>query len=1244
MRKLFTVLAALMLSIVVYAQSGSASLPVIADPVDGSTLEVLESVKLKPASADYTYVNPKEASLITVTKDGADFCGVTLLDVGDLKVTLKTPANQPGTYVINFPVGSIDFYDNFWDTHDLTEPFSLTYTVTGDGGAPIVPEGPVKATPANNSTVESLSTITINSINGESVLGYMNGTVTKDGADFCVAKVADYSNVVTLATTATEPGVYVVSFGYGAFYGEDSYEDCDAFSLTYTIAGGQGEEPTAAPFPITPAPGSTVETLTSINIQPNDLNTNWLDIGTVSEITVTKNGADFCGVRAEEDNMGYNLILTTPATEAGLYVIHFTADNISEGATLYPAFDVAYEVTGGQSQQPGGDLGDLPVAVDPANGSTVGQLESFQVDPAEGSGAEFLLINDKSVIKVKKDGADFCDVNTIEGMMGYEIVLVTPATEAGTYTIEFPEGAVISSSWEGGETPLPAFTVTYIVTGEEQEKPTMTFNPADGSTVEELSKIYVEFPGMAEFGPSFMTANPSVKKDGENFTTISFKSEGAGYNMNLAKAATEPGVYTVTIPAECLYWRTSGNADSQFNEEMTLTYTIEAPAVEFKLISNPADGATVTEAVSEILIASQTEGYPGFEIVAKDGVNLYKDGELWSTTTNVAGAQGVTVKFANPANEKGTYELRLDADSYVVSKTTDESYEEIQGALYKITFTVDIPGALYNIEIPYSKLTPNSEDGPIDIEGFAGAASEQKSFNFQLDGELYANPGATVNFYSKKSGYNVEATVRADAPKENSWSKKMQTRFYLDLDPAITVNGTYTITIPRGILGDADYVADNMTGNANKAAVFEIQIIGGEPEPETHATYDLDIIKTKPAAGQVDLAEYTWTTTNVIFDIAYDVPEEGKKELTLESADGSYKATGVLKFPMRNTAGGTTQYSFNANEVTKNGLYTLTIPEGTFGDAEWLADPETGHANKEIKVVFLAVNGSGDAATCDLTVTTTPEQDGTVTIENAPLAVTLSAAGDLDYVPGMTATLTSEVNNYSGTVKITGKSVEGGNTVFTTEATPALVKNGKYTLTIPEGMFGDADFISKGNAGHANAGRTVTFNVTGGEAEQQPTVYDLQPISVMPAADTVVSATDLERIVVVWPEGTVIAGDNARGTLDGEGDINVYDTAFFIPEEEANTWYINFQPLKKDGQYTFIIKEGQFSDMDNAHANPEIRITYNYTVSGIDGIDADEQLVPGGVYNLQGVYMGESLKGLAPGIYIVKGSKVLIEK
>ena len=92
----------------------------------------------------------------------------------------------------------------------------------------------------------------------------------------------------------------------------------------------------------------------------------------------------------------------------------------------------------------------------------------------------------------------------------------------------------------------------------------------------------------------------------------------------------------------------------------------------------------------------------------------------------------------------------------------------------------------------------------------------------------------------------------------------------------------------------------------------------------------------------------------------------------------------------------------------------------------------------------------------------------------------------------------------------------------------------------------------------------------------------------------------------------------------------------------------------EDGAYTLCIPAGyvEISSEDYSESWVNKEITWNFevedgTITGAtSGIGSIGTAVPAieGVYNLQGVKMGNDLNTLAPGLYIINGKKVLIRK
>lgn len=982
-------------------------------------------------------------------------------------------------------------------------------------------------------------------------------------------------------------------------------------------------------FTANPPSGSTVKEITSFTLTSNDPDYPNLEVISGDEITVTRNDVVDCGgIKYNNYSDPISITLKTPQTEPGTYVIKIPRGSIQFATSDWGEYvdgidtNIVYVIEG-DTPQPAA----LPVQVMPASGSTLAELSTITIAAPEG--VDYIELIDSSEITMTKDGQPYTGFTIRSSSLNYVVTLSPAATEPGTYKLIVPAGAFEDSNMS----PIPAFEVTYTVGGEAPVSSVVTADPASGSTVTELNAIVIKSATDQDLYDIISSSMISVKKDGADFCDVRVKDNYDGsFTLTLATKATEAGKYKVAVEEGAFEYE-SGAAVPAFELDYTIEGTV-AP-VTYKVNADPASGSTLTEPLTSVTITSGETDYPYLDITSQSKITVTRDGQPFGGVKATASRDGYVLTLTEKVTESGEYVIHLPQDSWEIFQTTDETYEA-QSFDLDLTYTVELPGAKYTIEILPGRVTPNSEDGEdVDLSNYDG---KQTDIRVKVNGQLYLNKDAEATVASlvcKKNKYDVSKALRADEPKQSfgSWS----TTFYLDLDPAVVQNGTYTFSIPRGAFGDAEFAADPMTGTANKAFSLDITFIGGEPAPEPSVVYDLGIKGTNPAEGEVDMDGRVWEVTQIRVEADYNVRPGSM--VTLANEATGFSATAELRegFAMGNTR---TMLFTNGKEPNANGTYILTIPQGSFGDAEWLADPETGHANAEIKVYYRVFGASDTEAAYDLQVaSTTPANEATADIESEPLAISFTAPGELGFYPNSQLTVVCEGAEYDNVAVITGAQTADGFTTFTTTLAEPVLVNGTYTVTIPKGVFGDLEYVADCSKGHGNEAFTFTFTVTGGQGQKEPIVYDLIP-EVTPASDTTVLPGQLDRIVFVFPQGTRTTSDTARASMRCS-EANYFDTAYFIKGENDGTFVLNFgSKLSRDGVYTLTLPQGTFADAADAHENPEIVYTYTFQTSGIDSILTDEEAAAG-VYTLTGVYVGDTTENLPAGIYVVKGRKII---
>lgn len=895
------------------------------------------------------------------------------------------------------------------------------------------------------------------------------------------------------------------------------------------------------------------------------------------------------------------------------------------------------------------------LTTEPAPGTTVTELYKIELI-CNNPRYQYVEIYTMDDIKLKKDGQVVCGV-VKDGYSDTtaKLALEFPISADGVYTLDLPAGSwcVASETSAPVEDVAASFTWTVGQGGGGQTEEQFTITPPSNSQVtapfgsititsNDPSNPLVDAVSIGDAGiflddTKVASLKASNNDDGSLVLTFWDKANNKPAPIETA------GIYTIKLDDGALELNTLdwGAMVPVALPEMRLVYMVSSgqAQVTAEFIADPQNNATLTEPLTMVKITSGTEGYTSVEVNDIEAIQVYFEDELYSTVKNKKyGA--CELELQTPGDKSGTYTVLFPAGCISMWDYSDENEAKcLDNDAFTLTYNVEVGGPKFNVELMRTRLTPaGDEENPAPI----GEGSSINQFNIDVNGEYYPVEGSTVNFVNKRAGFNHNATVTADAPRTNFGSKR--TRFYFTFaeGEGITTNGTYTLTIPQGILGDAEYVADHNTGAANKAYTWEVICVDGLPEPEPSVKYDLGIKETKPATGKVDLSEVTWEVTTFGIDAAYDLAPNSEVEATLVCETAGYSQSGKIKLSMF------TQYTrtlkFTCSEPRKNGTYIMTIPQGTFGDAEWQADPETGHTNPEIKVYFLVEGASGDVTTAyDLDIASvTPANGSTVNIAETPATLTFTAAGELGFYPMMKINVACEGAEYAGTATVTDATVADGVTTFTTTLSEPITVNGEYTVTIPEGVVGDADYIANWTTGHANKAMTLSFTIEGGAGQKEPVKLELQP-TITPENGSHLSIGQQVIITFVFPAGTVATSEQARASLQCQS-ANYFDTALFMKGETDGTFTLKYGTTpKREGTYTMTIKENTFFNKELNSANPELNLSWEIKDTGIDGIFTDET-IEGGVYNLNGVYVGESLENLPAGIYVVKGHKVAVSK
>ena len=268
--------------------------------------------------------------------------------------------------------------------------------------------------------------------------------------------LSSVGNTLTLSLVATD-------YEGRRVQGNEGEEENTYFRFTYPLNFANFE------VTITPASGTEVEKLHQFTVSCTE------GIGDAysGQDIVLYNRGEFTAVAKvsnieqiipedQMDNWDYvvqSLLLTldTEITDAGAYVLDVPAGVFNLGTQFNQSHNAAFAAN--YTIKAGGSGSDANVEATPANGSTVKELSKVElVFPDEdeisiGSGLPTL----------SKDGGEPTKLNDAEldwDVYNKAILNFTPAlTEAGVYTITFPEGYFLGTNGNA----LPGFSLTYTV-------------------------------------------------------------------------------------------------------------------------------------------------------------------------------------------------------------------------------------------------------------------------------------------------------------------------------------------------------------------------------------------------------------------------------------------------------------------------------------------------------------------------------------------------------------------------------------------------------------------------------------------------------------------------------------------------------------------------------------------------------------------------------------------------------------
>ncbi len=442
------------------------------------------------------------------------------------------------------------------------------------------------------------------------------------------------------------------------------------------------------------------------------------------------------------------------------------------------------------------------VAVKPAQG-TYGILQHFDFELdlflVDGNATKLItFVNDATgEVVASAPGKGGSGLND-----GY-VEFAEPITAAGHYTLVVPAGAF----YDVYDDENPEYKFAYILdgtgSGVVEEPEYVTATPADGATVTKLDKIELAFDidfDTYPISPAYHDPKgPIVAKNaaGEQVATgtVDRGSEAHIMVLTLSEAITEPGEYTVEVPARNIILE--GTDETRYNRSFTLAYKVEP----FKPIENK--GVSIKPAQGEVsALTAFTISFEDIQFVEVNGnfkarLISKASGEEVASAKVRYGARtwDADVELDTPVTEAGEYVLVCEENLFY-DGMTDEDFPE-----YRFAYVVDGSGVIpYEPEVIYSDPEENVAVGQLD----------EIVLTFDNIDQTYQNREVLAGIsVLDASGNAVAACAFFYDPNTMSGNE-----IGIRLSELVTASGTYTITLPRRAFTLGGNMSDARFSNA----------------------------------------------------------------------------------------------------------------------------------------------------------------------------------------------------------------------------------------------------------------------------------------------------------------------------------------------------------------------------------------------------------------------------------------------
>ena len=652
----------------------------------------------------------------------------------------------------------------------------------------------------------------------------------------------------------------------------------------------------------------------------------------------------------------------TEVTEAGTYTVIIPAD-VTMGATGYND-DGTMKVIEGSGNAETVLHYTIAAAVqpavlssaDPADNSTVEKLKVITTKWAYPSESIGPYINTKAKALLKNEAGETLQEGKIRGYQGaIRIQFDTEVTEAGAYTVTIPADATMGATGYNDDGTMKVIegsgnaetVLHYTIAAAVQPAVLSSADPADNSTVEKLKVITTKWAYPSEsIGPYINTKAKALLKNeaGETLQEGKIRGYQGVIRIQFDTEVTEPGKYTVTIPADVTMGATGYNDDGTMkviegsgNEETILHYTVVASVepVEPAVLASadPADNSTV----EKLKVISTVWTYPSESVgpyintsakalLKNEAGETFQEGKL-------RGYQGaIRIQFDTEVTEPGKYTVTIPADVTMgaTGYNDDGTMKVIEGSGNEETILH------YTVVAPVAPVEPT-------VLASADPADNSTVEKLKSITTVWTYPVESVAPYINTDAKALLKNEAGETLQEGKISGS-QGVILIEFETETTESGEYTVTIPAEVtMGTTGYNDDGT-----------LKVIEGSGNEKTILHYTVVVPSQPTVLASADPADNATVKELKVITTVWTYPAESV---------GPY-INALAKALLKNEAGETLQegkirgrqgvilIEFET-ETTESGEYTVTIPaEVTMGTTGYNDDGT-------LKVIF----GSGNEET-----------------------------------------------------------------------------------------------------------------------------------------------------------------------------------------------------------------------------------------------------------------------------------------